>query len=418
MTSNGAATVWRCVVPDGPLRDDLTAAAGAIVEDLVRQWRSIRSPWLINGLAGVAVCLDYARECGVISDPDLPSELLRSATEGAEMHAPDLSLFFGHTGLATTESILGCDAVDTDGWALRLDDVLVSVLTEPPLLYSHDLFRGLSGMAVYALNRSHSDQRGVLIPLIVGHLESLLVNGETGVTWMTHERLATPPGLEPSYADFGMPHGTAGALGAMSRLVAAANGSTPHASRTLIEVVAATQAARLSDNPGELFPCAISDGKRHAPTRLGWCYGDLAVSTSLYAAGTALGNSSTTRSAVDIALSCAKVPPKGVGDSTLCHGPAGVAHLFSQWYSATGLVQFQTAAMQWFSCALADRVLDAPFGGFRSLRNGHWEFAPGFLRGAAGIAAAFLSACHPIYPRWSRLLLADLPLTPISPRVS
>ena len=104
----------------------------------------------------------------------------------------------------------------------------------------------------------------------------------------------------------------------------------------------------------------------------------------------------------------------GVRDACLCHGAAGVAHLFNRLYQATGEEPLAAAARVWFEHTLAYRQSGLGVGGFRSWSSdlsgvSGWRNDPGFLEGAAGVGLALLAAVSPVDPEWDRLLLAATP---------
>jgi hypothetical protein len=109
-----------------------------------------------------------------------------------------------------------------------------------------------------------------------------------------------------------------------------------------------------------------------------------------------------------------KLESAGVKDAGLCHGAAGLGHIFNRLYQATGENVFLDAARYWLEQALGLRREGLGIAGFSSFmrdENGaeHWIDEPGILTGAAGIALALLAAATDIEPQWDRLLLISLP---------
>ena len=96
-------------------------------------------------------------------------------------------------------------------------------------------------------------------------------------------------------------------------------------------------------------------------------------------------------------------------DAGICHGAAGVAHLFNRLYQATDDPVLAEAARRWIDEALALRRLDEGIGGFRSWAPNEdkelgWRDEPGFLTGAAGVGLALLAAATAVEPEWDRVL--------------
>ncbi|HEX7843972.1 MAG TPA: lanthionine synthetase LanC family protein, partial [Kofleriaceae bacterium] len=77
-------------------------------------------------------------------------------------------------------------------------------------------------------------------------------------------------------------------------------------------------------------------------------------------------------------------------DAGLCHGSAGLGHLFNRHWQETGDRVFADAARRWFDRALAR--LDHVSG-------------DGLLSGKTGVALALLHAITAHEPTWDRVLL-------------
>jgi hypothetical protein len=83
-------------------------------------------------------------------------------------------------------------------------------------------------------------------------------------------------------------------------------------------------------------------------------------------------------------------------DAGLCHGSAGLAHLFGLMYQMTAEAALADAARFW-----VERTLEQPGC------NG-----PGLLEGTAGVALAMESACTTAEPVWDQMLLVSTAETP------
>ena len=102
----------------------------------------------------------------------------------------------------------------------------------------------------------------------------------------------------------------------------------------------------------------------------------------------------------------------GVRDSGLCHGSAGIGHIYNRFYQATGDAIFGDAARLWFTHLLDNRRPEA-YAGFPAWEvpdgtSGLFRPEPGFLTGAAGVGLALIAATSETEPLWDRLLMTDL----------
>ncbi len=147
---------------------------------------------------------------------------------------------------------------------------------------------------------------------------------------------------------------------------------------------------------------------------MAWCYGDPGVAAAFAAAGESLDDRALRAFALDVAHAAARRPVEssGVVDAGLCHGAAGVAHVFHRLWRASGDPVCRDAALAWFERAL-ERVADRPnvagFAtfGFERRREGEYVEDPGLLTGAAGTGLALVAAVSRRAPEWDRFLLLD-----------
>jgi hypothetical protein len=160
------------------------------------------------------------------------------------------------------------------------------------------------------------------------------------------------------------------------------------------------------------FARAVAPGIPREPARLAWCHGDAGVAAALLVAARAIQEPALERVSLRIALRAAarSEATAGVVDAGLCHGAAGVAHIFHRIYLATGEERIATAARAWFKRALAMRNPGRGFGGFLTYGPvGEGKLGrcgqPGFLSGSAGVTLALLAATTGDDPVWDRALL-------------
>jgi hypothetical protein len=122
------------------------------------------------------------------------------------------------------------------------------------------------------------------------------------------------------------------------------------------------------------------------------------------------------REALAIARRAARRPAEqsGVVDAGLCHGAAGVGHLFNRMFQATGEALLGEAARSWLERACAMRHPGRGLGGYEvwwpdGHGGGAWRSGLGMQTGSAGIALALLAATTPIEPDWDRTLMVAIP---------
>ena len=104
-----------------------------------------------------------------------------------------------------------------------------------------------------------------------------------------------------------------------------------------------------------------------------------------------------------------------IHDAGICHGAAGIAHLFHRMARATGDEQLYLAARAWIVETLRMRSNVAIAGYPRVYESGgelRFEEDATLLTGAIGTALVLHAAISEVEPRWDRLLLVDLPEKP------
>ncbi len=152
------------------------------------------------------------------------------------------------------------------------------------------------------------------------------------------------------------------------------------------------------------------------PSRLAWCYGDPGIAATLLATARAVGEPDWEKEAIAIGLHSAARPEATalIRDAGLCHGSAGLGHLFNRLYQATGEERFAEAARHWLLHVMSFQVRGEGVAGYRAwevnpeTKEPGWRPDAGFLEGATGIGLALLGAVSNVDPAWDRVLLLSV----------
>ncbi|MBW8877465.1 MAG: lanthionine synthetase C family protein [Acidobacteria bacterium] len=371
---------------------------------------------LAAGPAGIALFFAYAHLA--FPDRGLDDLCLQGLQEAlATVSAITLgpSLFSGFTGV---------------GWLLRhLEDRIFeaeedlgaeveSTLLQGLALYGKvwpvELVAGLAGFGLYFLERLPGEAARQGAAQVIDLLAAKAEEEDGAITWFTppagvprSQREMAPNG----YYNLGLSHGIPGVIGFLAaahhRGVAAAE-----ARRLATGAVRWLLDQRLPAGSSGVFPGYAGPGIEPAPTRLAWCYGDPGVAAALMLAGRSFGREDWEREALVTARLAAghREGVTGVDDAGLCHGAAGLGHIFHRLFRATGDESCREAAVFWLERTLALRQPGLGVGGFRGAEYDDageriWVDDPGLLTGAAGIGLALLAALSPVEPEWDRFLL-------------
>lgn len=351
--------------------------------------------------------------------------LLNCAVEAAADIPPVHGLFQGLLGLAATaDNLCRLSAGEVYEPNQDVDGLLATTLTTAVRELPFDLVRGLVGAGVYALSRPQSAVIRECLTLVASELHRRAEQRPEGIAWQT------PMSEMTTYerAKFGSPvvncgvaHGVPGVVALLGQL--AGRGIATHLTAPLFRSGANWLLAQLrQDDDGTLsFPNVVP---RHLMrgARMGWCYGEPAVSAALLMAAQCAGDHDVAARAHHVALrSALRVPRQSDNiESGLCHGAGGISLIFNRLYQLTGDEEFRAAALHWLDVMLMTRRAGAGIEGFRSrhFSSGDWISDPTLLTGAAGVALVILSALDTNAPCWDYpLMVAPAPIDHVAEAV-
>ncbi|MDQ1349855.1 MAG: hypothetical protein QG657_156 [Acidobacteriota bacterium] len=158
------------------------------------------------------------------------------------------------------------------------------------------------------------------------------------------------------------------------------------------------------------FPSWVVDPFNPAQSRLAWCYGDLGIGTSLWQAAQSAGNKEWEDVAVKTLLYSTNrkdVKENAVVDAGLCHGAAGIAHIYNRMYQHTGLAPFKESALYWLEQTIKLATHGDGYAGYKAWHTekyGGWLAEPGLLEGVSGIGLMLISMLTDIEAHWDRCL--------------
>jgi hypothetical protein len=408
---------WQPVIVDPERR---AAIAAVIVEIVaaVEAWRRDH-PASPDENADYATLRIYTATDDTVPDPgDEAGQALAASVAGvADRQEPGL-----YGGVARIAFVVGHISAgdDADTACEIIEASLLRYLERPTELY--DLISGLVGIAVPVLQRiadgRPSPSSEPLARTVLAQLERLARPMPHGLAWHTPPTLLPPWQREVApdgYINLGLAHGIPGIIAILARYLAA--GVEVARARTLLDGAVSYLRSVALPTPGSRYPAWLPMKRADAPNRVAWCYGDLGVAVALMSAASATGRDDWRAEALALAHGMAARAPEAsqVIDTGLCHGAAGIAHLFNRIAQAAGDAELGRAADAWFGRTLAMRRGEA-IGGFPRGNpaggNLVWEPAADVLTGASGVALALHAAITPIEPAWDQILLADLSPSP------
>jgi hypothetical protein len=95
-----------------------------------------------------------------------------------------------------------------------------------------------------------------------------------------------------------------------------------------------------------------------------------------------------------------------VMDAGLCHGTAGIGHIFYRMWRNTRMLEFKNAADYWMNETLKMAKFEDGLTGYKTWHGkSGWINSYGLLEGIAGIGLALLTYYYEIEPTWDECLL-------------
>jgi hypothetical protein len=411
--------------------DEIAAALEAPANGGARLEGKMERPTsLADGPGGEALFFHYLDQArpGQGHD-DRAVEKLESAIAATAEQVGSPGLYSGFSGIAwalehLTGRLLEAPATGEEDPGLEVATVLEDYLRQSPWQDEYDLIGGLAGYGVWAVERSPRPGGPESAENVVRRLGELAVRRDGGVTWHTapERLLASETEKYPNgYYNVGVAHGVPGVIGILGEIHAAGLGGGE--CRELLDgAVAWLLRQGLPPGASSHFSYTVAPDAEPTPARLAWCYGDLGVAVCLLLAARAAGEAEWERQALDIARAAARRPTEGCGviDGGLCHGAAGLAHLYNRLFQASRDPIFREASRSWIEWLLEQRkpgqgtagwLAWRPIAPFDPNKAPQLDWAPdaGLLTGATGIGLALLAAVSPVEPAWDRLLLASVP---------
>lgn len=300
----------------------------------------------------------------------------------------DDTFSYGLSGIIwTLQYIQDYETIDFSS-VLALENDFYSDLTKKATTYceqkNFDLFRGSVGLLLPIIN---SEEENIPEDQI---LKIFLQFDQNGM-WQSHSNLNT------NHYNFGLSHGIPSIIAILSILqnkVKEPNEENYNLVKRSIDFISSYKS---TSDTLSLFPNfgILNKAELTYDSRLGWCYGDLGIANTFWLAGTAFNNENWKTEAIDIFLHAAKrvnLEENHVTDNAICHGTAGIAHIFNKIYCATKKVEFDEARNYWLQKTIEFDIYKNSFTSVETenesnnITNNY-----GLLEGLAGIGIVLMS---------------------------
>lgn len=272
---------------------------------------------------------------------------------------------------------------------------------------NYDFLHGSLGVALYFLVLKNHSNKQYIVEFVKNFYNRAIQNEDGSLKWVS----VLDFNLNKKGYNISLSHGLASIIAVFSKIYL--KGIEKEITGRIVDgAVSYLVNQKLPSNKfNSIYPnYAIESMDKINSSRLAWCYGDLGISIALWHASQALGRKDWEKEAIDTILHASKrrgLVENGVVDAGLCHGTAGIAHIFNRMYGYTGLEELKEASNYWFAETLKMARFEDGLAGFKAWQGNErgWVNEPGLLEGIAGIGLALISAVSDIEPAWDECLL-------------
>jgi lantibiotic modifying enzyme len=399
--------MWEAIVTKDELKNEILLKLDEIALDLSINYPALENIGLMDGKAGVSLFFNYLNKLKN-SDAHEPEV---SGLLGDVISTLNSTLFLS-TYCSGISGILWClDHLSSEGF-IELDaagEDVIEFLEQQSLGLAKDsnfdFLHGANGIALYLLSKSSTGNTESLSKVIdllheKGIIENDTIKWESVINHDTHKK-----GFNLSLS-----HGISNIIILLSNLLEKDPGNE-RAADLLDKAInyLLSQKNRPPVDSLYIFPSYIGLDNARIESRLAWCYGDMGNALALYKAGTILKRAELTDEAVSILLHSVNIRKRedaGIKDAGICHGTAGIAHMYNRFYQLTGRPEFKEAATYWLEETMRMATFKDGFAGYKAFQGQEdWKSEMSLLDGISGIGLVLMSAISEMEPKWDRCLL-------------
>lgn len=299
--------------------------------------------------------------------------------------------------------------IDTDSILTDIDDLMNQAMQADMKVKNYDFLDGAITKGIYFLSRIRHQSSHLNLTALIDTMADVCdkVPGRGYrflMKWMENNE-------EKSYCNMGLAHGMPGVAWFLGKLIEKeiAVEKTSHLLDEFVSYILGTM-QDISQNLS-YFPNLVVPGDTPSNSRLAWCFGDLGIGVALWQISQSKKNKEWEDKALIVLRHTTKRRDLAINkviDAGMCHGTAGIAHMYNRIYAYTKDEIFKEAALFWFDETMKMAVHPDGYAGFKCWKgeeNGGWHNVADIIDGVSGIGLALLSAAFPIEPSWDRMML-------------
>ena len=365
-----------------------------------------------GGTGPLLFCLHYAAYRQDTASFDQAMQQVEHYLENIEVDACSYTFCDGLAGFGWfIEYIVqqGWLDVDTNEILAGIDDFLHQAMIASARADNYDFLHGAVGVGIYFMSRSASE------PTVRKYVADLIHVLHTKAVVEDSQCMKWPPvefstgDIKQNEFDLGLSHGIPSILSFLTK--AYQRGICEELSLRMVEQTTNyVLKQRLStENHYSCFPNSVKE--EIDSSRLAWCYGDPGICCALWQAAGVLKKEEIRRVVKEVMIHAAArrhSEETHIVDAGLCHGTAGVAHVFRRFYDWTGEPALYEAAEHWYRRTIEMATFSDGLAGYKTFSPpapGGWLSSANLLEGIAGIGLSLLYPVSNAEPAWEEALL-------------
>jgi lantibiotic modifying enzyme len=410
--------MWKAIVEDDDRRKGYETLVGEILHTISSGFHAMEMNKIdvMYGTSGFILFYCYCNKFSEtnIHEPAIEELVRKTFSVIDDFPEYDLSLGKGITGVAWHFQHL----INNGFFEADFEEIFSEICADLENYSKTELDMGnydylLGGLGYMLLildsNLADKEKYEPYIKVCLEQLNKLSVPVGAGqVTWSLKRKLKNFNELDTIF-NLGLSHGVPGIIIILGLIYEKFDAYKENC-RLLIESAINWMLSTKTPEQRSDYPDSIINGQSTGNSTLRWCYGDLGIGMSFYLTGLRLANEDWQREGIETISKCARRIKKEIAvipDSHLCHGVAGVGHIFNRAYQYTQLEEFKEAAIFCFDTVLSRVLYNDDKNVIFLADKGDFGLVPfgGVMEGSTGIALTLLAAISAIEPKWDRLFL-------------
>jgi lantibiotic modifying enzyme len=369
------------------------------IKSILLEYSGSENYGLMGGSAGIALFLAYySRYFNHDASIRKFNSLLASSISYIQnIEIPLLTFCDGISGFAWTLNHLNNNNfIKIEATSSEINELVFRFSEFEINRKNYDYLHGGMGSVLFFNNQIHTEINKERIKKLINQMDSISVKKFDTVFWIAHfynsESLYEIE-FPDEFVNLGLAHGVPSILLLLNKC----KQMLPNyigIRKIIIGSVNYLLSMKNDSHSISYFP-AVNISRESS--RLAWCYGDLGIGVALYQAAIALHDNELKKIALEVMLSTTarrNLMSEGVVDAGLCHGTAGIAHIYRRMFHYTQMDKFKNAADYWYDETLKMAKFDDGLAGFKSYQGSDdgWVNEYGLLEGIAGIGLSLISA--------------------------